>query len=74
MDNEPKDVRLPLMVTRAEAAAIDEWRFANRIPTRAEAIRRIIALGLASHSGQQTDQQAREWRDDAMNLIGKQKR
>lgn len=46
MSEQPKDVRLPVMVTRAEAQAIDDWRFKNRIPTRAEAIRRLIELGL----------------------------
>ena len=34
------------MVSRTEAAAIDEYRFEQRIPTRAEAIRRLIELGL----------------------------
>jgi len=46
MDQEPKDVRLPIMVTATEAKAIDDWRFENRIATRAEAIRQLIALGL----------------------------
>jgi hypothetical protein len=46
MKEEPKDVRLPVMVTRSEAEAIDDWRFKNRIATRAEAIRRLIQLGL----------------------------
>ena len=46
MSDEPKDVRLPLMVTRSEAVVIDEWRFQNRIASRAEAIRRLIQLGL----------------------------
>jgi hypothetical protein len=46
MSDEPKDVRLPVMVTRSEAAAIDDWRFENRIPTRAEAIRTLIQRGL----------------------------
>ena len=41
MDEEPRDVRLPLMVTRSEAAAIDAWRYANHVPSRAEAIRRL---------------------------------
>lgn len=56
-DDEPKDVRLPVMVTRSEAEAIDEWRFANRVPTRAEAIRRLIRLGLetAPKAGSSTD-------------------
>jgi hypothetical protein len=48
MDQEPKDVRLPIMVTATEAKAIDDWRFDKRIPTRAEAIRQLIALGLKS--------------------------
>ena len=46
MTSEPKDVRLPVMVTRSEADAIDVWRYDNRVPTRAEAIRRLIGLGL----------------------------
>lgn len=46
MEPEPRDVRLPVMVTRSEAAAIDAWRYENRVPTRAEAIRRLIDLGL----------------------------
>lgn len=48
MDIEPKDVRLPLMVTKSEAEAIDEWRYSNRVPTRAEAIRRLIHVGIAA--------------------------
>jgi hypothetical protein len=46
MDAEPKDVRLPVMVTRLEAEEIDAWRYANKIPTRAEAMRRLIQAGL----------------------------
>jgi Ribbon-helix-helix protein, copG family len=46
MDKEPKDVRVPVMVTRSELEAIDAWRYANRLPTRSEAIRRLIEMGL----------------------------
>jgi hypothetical protein len=46
MDAEPKDVRLPVMATRSEAEAIDAWRYKNRVPTRAEAMRRLIRIGL----------------------------
>lgn len=46
MTEEPKDVRLPFMVTASEAKAIDEWRYANRIPSRAEAMRILINRGL----------------------------
>ncbi|WP_367354186.1 hypothetical protein [Agrobacterium pusense] len=47
MATEPKDIRLPIMVTASEAAAIDDFRFKNRIHTRAEAIRLLIARGLS---------------------------
>ena len=47
MIDEPKDVRLPLMVTKSEAESIDEWRYSNRVPTRAEAIRMLIHRGLS---------------------------
>ena len=46
MNDEPRDIRLPLMVTRSEADAIDVWRYTNRVPSRAEAIRRLIEIGL----------------------------
>lgn len=45
MIDEPKDVRLPIMVTRSEAEMIDNWRYENRVPTRAEAMRRLIDMG-----------------------------
>ncbi len=44
-----KERRLPLMVTEAEAAAIDRWRYANEVPSRAEAIRQLIERGLKSY-------------------------
>ncbi|UXT48835.1 hypothetical protein FY136_06100 [Agrobacterium tumefaciens] len=47
MATEPKDIRLPIMVTASEAAAIDDFRFKKRINTRAEAIRLLIARGLS---------------------------
>lgn len=35
------------MMSDAELAAVDEWRFSNKIATRAEAIRRLCQIGLA---------------------------
>ena len=46
MTDEPKDVRLPFLVTASEAKAIDEWRYKNKIPSRAEAMRLLINRGL----------------------------
>lgn len=43
---EPNLVRLPLSVTKTEAEAIDAWRYANRVPNRTEALRRLLRLGL----------------------------
>jgi hypothetical protein len=52
METEPLDVRLPVMVSRSAAQAIDTWRYANHVPTRAEAIRRLIELGLEAAKSQ----------------------
>jgi hypothetical protein len=43
---EPKDQRIPVMMTRSEVKAIDDWSFARRIRSRSEAIRQLVALGL----------------------------
>jgi hypothetical protein len=48
MSDQPKDVRLPVMVSRSQVQAIDDWRFRSKIPTRAEAIRRLLDAGLAA--------------------------
>jgi len=41
-----KDVRLNLFFEPKEIEKIDDFRFQNRIASRAEAIRRLIELGL----------------------------
>ncbi len=46
MINEPKDTSLYVTVTRSDAQAIDDWRYSRRIPSRAEAIRRLMRIGL----------------------------
>jgi len=44
---EPKRTeRLQLILSTDELAAIDEFRFANRLPTRAAAIRELLRRGL----------------------------
>lgn len=47
-DGEGKSERIHIALNAAELAAIDDYRFANRIPTRSEAIRRLIEAGLGS--------------------------
>jgi hypothetical protein len=46
MADELKTERIQLLMTAAEAKAIDDWSFANRIRSRSEAIRQLIELGL----------------------------
>jgi|TARA_E500000305_G_scaffold19140_1_gene14268 metal-responsive CopG/Arc/MetJ family transcriptional regulator len=41
--------RLQVMLDENELELIDEWRFDKRIPSRAAAIRELIARGLATN-------------------------
>jgi len=40
--------KLQLMLSRDELQAIDDWRFDNRLPSRAAAIRELLRRGLAA--------------------------
>ncbi|MBN8982548.1 MAG: hypothetical protein J0I29_14920 [Rhizobiales bacterium] len=40
--------RLQIMLSPEELKALDDFRFKNRMPTRAAAVREILKLGLAS--------------------------
>ena len=40
--------RLQIMLTRAELTALDNWRFAKRMPSRAAAIRELLKRGLTA--------------------------
>jgi hypothetical protein len=40
--------RLQIMLSAEELAALDDWRFAKRMPSRAAAIRDLLRLGLAA--------------------------
>lgn len=42
----PREHRVPMMLSADELAAIDNWRFGNRVATRSEAIRRLCQIGL----------------------------
>lgn len=43
---EKKDVRVQLVISQSEIDALDEWRAANKIWSRSDAIRRLIAYGI----------------------------
>lgn len=40
--------RLQMMLTEEELAALDDWRFEKRMPSRASAIRELLKRGLAA--------------------------
>ncbi|MEI5679562.1 MULTISPECIES: hypothetical protein [unclassified Mesorhizobium] len=39
--------RLHVKITADEIRAIDDWRYANRVPSRSEAVRRLVQMGLS---------------------------
>jgi hypothetical protein len=47
-EREKRTERIPIMSTPAEVEAIDDWSFRNRVRTRAEAIRQLVAIGLTA--------------------------
>jgi metal-responsive CopG/Arc/MetJ family transcriptional regulator len=46
-DTRDRDERLQIMLSDEELAALDDWRFAMRMPSRAAAIRELLRRGLA---------------------------
>jgi hypothetical protein len=42
--------RLQIMLAPSELAALDDWRFEMRMPSRAAAIRELLRRGLADRS------------------------
>ena len=40
--------RLQIMLTHDELEALDNWRFARRMPSRAASVRELLKRGLAS--------------------------
>jgi hypothetical protein len=46
MNGLSRETRLQIMLDDDELAAIDDWRFKQRMPSRASAIRRLLQIGL----------------------------
>ncbi|MFY9956559.1 hypothetical protein [Bradyrhizobium sp.] len=44
--NDMRDERLQVMLSPDELAAVDDFRFRHRMPTRAAAVRELLKLGL----------------------------
>lgn len=41
-----RETRLQIMLDDAELAAIDDYRFKNRMPSRAASVRQLLRLGM----------------------------
>ena len=48
MDELNRGERLQIMLTGEELAALDDWRFSRRMPSRASAVRELLKRGLAA--------------------------
>ncbi|WP_424958524.1 hypothetical protein [Hyphomicrobium sp. 1Nfss2.1] len=46
MNGLARETRLQIMLSSEELAALDDWRFTQRMPSRAAAIRHLLRLGL----------------------------
>ena len=55
--------KLQLMLSDEEIAAIDDWRFSHRLPSRAAAIRELISRGLHTDEfdGPPSDRTSRDY-------------
>lgn len=46
MNGLKRETRLQIMLDDEELAAIDDWRFQHRMPSRAATIRQLLRIGL----------------------------
>ncbi|HSV01734.1 MAG TPA: hypothetical protein VLI41_00885 [Phenylobacterium sp.] len=54
-----RDERLQIMLSEDELSALDDWRFARRMPSRAAAVRELLKRGLAAEGYGQVDGRSR---------------
>jgi hypothetical protein len=62
--------RLQIMLTNDELAAIDDWRFERRMPSRAAAIRELLKRGLIAEGFDHADKHTKS---KDFGLLAKQK-
>lgn len=53
--NRARDERLQIMLSPEERKAIDDWRFAARMPSRASAVRELLRRGLLAEGFELAD-------------------
>ena len=59
MNGLARETRLQIMLDDDALAAIDDWRFQRRMPSRAAAIRELLRRGLAAETGADADRSRR---------------
>ncbi len=57
-DESKRDKKIVFWLTAEEEAALEDWRFANRVPSRSEAVRRLIEMGLRASIDDPSDDAA----------------
>jgi hypothetical protein len=62
--------RLQIMLTADELAAVDDWRFVRRMPSRAAAIRELLKRGLIAEGFTLADKNVKS---KDFGLLAKQK-
>jgi len=55
MNDLTRPERLQIMLTQDELAALDDWRFSRRMPSRAAAVRELLKRGLEAEGIQAAD-------------------
>jgi hypothetical protein len=55
MNDLTRPERLQIMLTQDELAALDDWRFSRRMPSRAAAVRELLKRGLEAEGVQAAD-------------------
>jgi len=59
MPEEDRGERLQIMLSGPELSALDDWRFARRMPSRAAAVRELLKRGLSAEGFLQAKQGAK---------------
>jgi hypothetical protein len=59
MSDQNRGERLQIMLTEDELAALDDWRFSQRMPSRAAAVRELLRRGLTAEGVRLADARMR---------------
>ena len=56
-----RETRLQIVLSREEQIAIDDYRFEERVPSRAAAVRQLLRLGLQAVRGPTSQRRSSEY-------------